>query len=223
MASHVVGLARCPHCNVAHPTLQRLWGTSSPVKGAIHEGRENLDCGRMWAAYACHSCGGVVLCASCSYRQMQPHGTLLPNGTSNEVVVMFPSAPTVDDDLPERAQRYLRQAIETVHAPDGAAMLASSAVDAMLKEKGFESGTLYSRIESAVAKNVLTPSMGEWAHRIRLDANEVRHADLENPHRTVDEAKQLIEFAKALGQFLYVFPARIAAGLKASSPDAQSS
>ncbi len=223
MGTQLVGVKRCPHCSVAHPTLQRLWGTGSPIKGAVYEGREQSECGRMWAVFACQSCGGVVLCASCHYQQPAPHVPPKPCGKPNEVILMFPSAPTVDDDLPERARNYLRQAIESIHAPDGAAILVASAVDAMLKDKGFDSGSLYSRIEKAISGHVLTPSMGEWAHQIRLDANDVRHADLDNPHRTPNEAKQLIEFAKALGQFLYVLPAQVAAGLRASSSGSVSS
>jgi hypothetical protein len=58
--------------------------------------------------------------------------------------------------------------------------------------------------------------MGKWAHQVRLEANDVRHADPANPHLTADQAKQAVEFAAALGEFLLVLSARVTRGLKAA-------
>ena len=56
-------------------------------------------------------------------------------------------------------------------------MLAASAVDAMLKEKGYLKGSLYDRIEEAAKAHLISPEMAKWAHAVRLDANDQRHAD----------------------------------------------
>jgi hypothetical protein len=53
---------------------------------------------------------------------------------------------------------------ETLHAPDAAAVMAGSAVDAMLKALGYDGGSLYSRIDKAVTEQKLTAAMGDWAH-----------------------------------------------------------
>ena len=42
-------------------------------------------------------------------------------------------------------------------------MLCASAVDAMLKEKGHQDGTLNQRINKAVEDHLLTQEMGDWA------------------------------------------------------------
>ncbi|WP_162307534.1 DUF4145 domain-containing protein [Bradyrhizobium amphicarpaeae] len=117
-------------------------------------------------------------------------------------------------DIPEPARTYLQQAYETLHAPDAAAVMAGSAVDAMLKVRGLTNGSLYSRIDEALSQNLLTKGMAEWAHEVRLGSNRPRHADRENPHVSPDEAKQSVEFAEALGNFLFVLTARIDRGLK---------
>lgn len=91
--------------------------------------------------------------------------------------------------------------------------MAGSAVDAMLKAMGYSSGAVYARINEAVAANILTEGMGRWAHEVRLGANRPRHADTENPHVSADEAKQSVEFAEALGHFLFVLTARIDRGI----------
>ena len=98
-------------------------------------------------------------------------------------------------------------------------MLAASAVDAMLKEKGFKDGRLYDRIQGAVKQSVITPEMERWAHQVRLDANDERHADENAPFPTEEDAKRCIEFAEALGEYLFVLPARVTRGLQATNPN----
>lgn len=51
-------------------------------------------------------------------------------------------------------------------------MLAASAVDALLKLKGYTAGSLYARIEKAAEDHVITQDMAKWAHEVRLDAND---------------------------------------------------
>ena len=101
--------------------------------------------------------------------------------------------------------------------------MAGSAVDAMLKEKKYEKGSLYERIDQAVADHVLTEAMGDWAHEVRLGSNRPRHADKDNPHVSSDEAAQSVEFAEALGNFLFVLTAKIERGIefakKAAPPE----
>jgi hypothetical protein len=127
---------------------------------------------------------------------------------------IFPAPQKVDAAIPESARKYLVQAHETLHAPDAAALMAASAVDAMLKEQGLTEGSLYNRIDKAVEQHILTEPMGKWAHAVRLEANNVRHADQSNPHVTKPQAEQVVEFASALGDFLYVLTAKIAKGVE---------
>jgi hypothetical protein len=56
--------------------------------------------------------------------------------------------------------------------------------------------------------------MAAWAHEIRLDANDQRHADEAAPMATQEDADKVIQFAEALGQFLYVLPALVTRGRK---------
>jgi hypothetical protein len=92
-------------------------------------------------------------------------------------------------------------------------MLAASAVDAMLKAKGYKDLSLYSRIDKAAKENAITNEMAQWAHSVRLDANEQRHADQAVPLPTSDDARRCTDFAQALAQFMFVLPARVQAGL----------
>ena len=157
---------------------------------------------RLWATYQCLGCGGLILAGASGTDQ---------SSLVNEV---YPSLDAVEAEVPTRAARYLSQAIESLSSPDGAVMLAASAVDAMLKEKKYTDGTLYTRIRKAVEAHDITLDMEKWAHQVRLDANDPRHADVENPHHDEASAKRTVEFAKALAQFMFVLPARVTRGIK---------
>jgi hypothetical protein len=139
----------------------------------------------------------------------------IPNGIgANEIETLYPKPAHVDVSLPKDAQRYLKQALDTVFAPDASVVMSASAVDAMLKAKGYEQGSLYTRIDQAVKGHVLTEGMGKWAHKVRLEANAVRHADEAIGPPSEKDARQVLEFASALGDFLFVFTARVDEGIK---------
>ena len=135
---------------------------------------------------------------------------------ASEVIEMYPSARQVDKSIPDDPADYLRQALECLHAPTGAIMLTASAVDAMLKEKGYTEGVLNSRIQQAARDHLITEEMATWAHGIRLDANAQRHADQAPTRPNTDDARRCIEFALALAEFLFVLPTRVQRGERAS-------
>jgi hypothetical protein len=92
-------------------------------------------------------------------------------------------------------------------------MLAASSVDSMLKLKGYKEGSLYTRIEQAAQQHLITADMRKWAHDVRLDANDQRHADDNVPLPSVENAKRCVDFAQALAQFIFVLPARVQSGI----------
>ena len=196
LATHL-DLDRCPHCSGDSPNIGQL---STPLQTANYRGGES----RIWKAYRCAQCGGVVTAAA--YQDGGP------------VIEMYPEARTVDDSIPKRPRRFLEQGLNSLHAPSGAIMLAASAVDAMLKENGYKDGSLYNRIDKAAADHLITKDMARWAHQVRLDANEQRHADENVEEPSSEEAKQSLEFALALAEFMFVLPSRVTKGLKESEP-----
>jgi len=153
--------------------------------------------------YACGSCGGAVTAWAPKF--------------GLEVVEYFPSAKAVRDEIPEKPRAYLQQAIESTHAPAGAVMLAASAVDAMLKIKGYVDGSLYARIEKAATDHMITDDMAKWAHDVRLDANDQRHADETATLPSSQDALRSIDFATALAEILFVLPNRVRRGIEQAS------
>jgi hypothetical protein len=192
---NLLSLDRCPHCNIAKPRLTRQWG---PHIFKSHDSRN----ARSWSIYFCDSCGGIVLVSS-------------PNNPNAPISQIWPSTQSVADVVPVRAREFLSQAIASLHAPAGAVMLTASAVDAMLRDKGYKDGTLNNRIDAASKDHLITNEMAAWAHEVRLDANDQRHADETAALPNAADAEKTIEFANALAQFLYVLPARVERGRKA--------
>lgn len=184
-------LERCPYCQVAKPRLNRAWNTTTQA----HDGSN----ARNWHVYNCSTCGGLVL-------------TWARNHNNATISKIYPTPKVIDQTVPERARQYLNEAISCIHAPTGAILLAASSIDAMLKEKGYKEGNLYKRIDQAATDHLITEEMAQWAHEIRLDANEQRHADDDAPLPNESDAQRAIEFAEALAQFLFVLPDRVAKG-----------
>lgn len=183
-------LERCPHCCVAKPNLGQVW--RQPTTDYAQRNP------RTWAAYLCDNCGGVTLAYA--------------NKGQGFTSGIYPTPRDVEDTIPSPARDYLFQAINSLHAPAGAVMLAASSVDAMLKAKGYTDGNLYPRINKAAEDHLITDEVAKWAHEVRLDANDQRHADVGAALPDEGDAQKCIDFAQALGMFLFVLPARVSRG-----------
>lgn len=201
-----LALPRCPHCGIAKPLLTKIHQHESKDHSGINH--------RIWYVYQCTHCGSLVTAFSKGHKGVALGGRPAAIAYDKEASGWYPRSEDVDIDLPDRARLFLQQAVESMHAPAGAVMLCASSVDAMLKERGYKEGSLYRRIDTAVEDHILTKEMGQWAHAVRLDANDQRHADEEAGLPTEGDARRCIDFAMALGQILFTLPARVQRGLQ---------
>lgn len=183
-------LATCPHCQITKPRLAKV--ATCETRAATHHSYH-------WAFYMCSSCALVV--------------SAFANSSNSNIVDHFPKKESVSEDIPGRAKRALEQTKATIHAPEGSIMLAAKAVDEMLKEKGLLNGSLYMRIQEAVTTGLITADMETWAHEVRLDANDQRHADLSADIPTEEDAHKCLKFALAFAEYLFVLPARVQRGI----------
>lgn len=189
-----LNLPQCPHCGIQNPLLRK---TSDFQTVAA---RSNIH--RTWFAFACSVCGGGVLAAAFK--------------NSDKVIEYYPELRVVDAIVPERARKRLQEASNALHAPGASIMSCASGIDWMLKDKGYDQGVLFNRIEQAAAAGLLTDDMKEWAHVVRLEANAERHADPDYADPTTEDAKRTLDFALALAEILYVLPERANQGRQAA-------
>jgi hypothetical protein len=194
-------LRTCPHCGIAWPLILPIAPT--PQCRSTPEGNQ-----RLWGVYVCSTCAGIIAAEAPKI--------------GAKIVNLIPAIKDFSEEIPALAREFLRQAYESLHAPAGAIMLSASAIDAMLKIKNFTEGNLKNRIDQAVSDNLLTKAMGEWAHHVRLNANDQRHADINAGLPTEIQARQSVEFAEALAEILFVLPARVSRGIE-KAKDAESS
>lgn len=189
-------LGRCPHCSMDKPNLE--------CKSEFRTTASNGSNTRFWRDYSCASCGGAVIAWS--------------HSQGGQIGAVYPDVEKIDENLPTRVKAYLQQAIDSQFAPAGSLMLCASAVDAMLKEKGYVSESLYKRIDNAANDNLITTDMAKWAHRVRLDANDQRHSDINSDLPTIEDAAQAVQFTKTLAELLFVLPAKVNKGLQDTEP-----
>src|SRR5437899_10098524 len=185
---------RCPHCAIAKPLLTLIHVFDTRDSSGLYKWH--------WRVYQCSKCGGAVLGKARA-------GTANANPPISSI---YPQPEKEPASLPDKASAFLRQAMESLHAPSGAIMLCASSVDAMLKDKSYKQDSLYTRIDQAAKDGVITKDMAEWAHDVRLDANDERHADENATLPETNDAKRCIEFTKAFGIYLYTLPKMVADG-----------
>jgi hypothetical protein len=206
-----LGVERCPHCNTANPTLaRRQWFYVQPRKAAYLTaiGGGHIQ----WHVYSCESCGGLAAAACLPSNQLVTSPQIQP------AMWIVPAPKPISSDVPQPAARYLLRARETISSPEASVVMSASAVDAMLKLRNYTNGKLYGRIQQAETDGVLTKEMAAWAHDIRLDANDERHADQGATAPTPDDANRCLEFAETIADLLFVLPARVKRGLKHTQP-----
>ena len=187
---------RCPFCKVATPNLQ--------LEAGFATANASRTWSREWGFYHCSRCGGVVTAA------------WTPSEWGSEyagLAGIYPADEALETSIDPIAREFLRQCKDSLHAPSGAIMLAASAVDAMLKAKGYKDGSLYQRIQLASDEHIITKDMSKWAHQVRLDANDQRHSDEGAGLPTTEDAQRSLDFSLALAEILFVLPARVTRGL----------
>jgi hypothetical protein len=199
----------CPHCGKPKPSLQ--WPRRNQQQDCFstsgHEGNR-----RWWGVYFCRSCGGVIIASA-------PANPQSPSDPCSYIITeIFPIIQKIDESIPAKPHEFLRQAQGSIHTPAGSIMLSASAVDAMLKDKGYTDGSLYDRIDKAAEDHLITDSMAQWAHQIRLDANEQRHADKDVGLPTQTDAKLTFDFAMAFAEYLFVLPSKVTRGIADTQP-----
>jgi hypothetical protein len=185
-------MARCPHCNVAKPNLD--------FEGYFQGGNPRLQFNN-WAVYQCGSCHAMVMAQGSEFG--------LP------VHEIFPRHAEVSHIIPELPRTYLQEAKDTIASPAACVLVANSAVNAMLKDKGIDEKVLYTGIDRALEKGLITADMASWAHEVRMDANNPRHVDRDNPLPTLEDAARIVELVEAFAHYLYVLPAMVSRGREA--------
>lgn len=109
--------------------------------------------------------------------------------------------------VPSDISDALSEAVTTLAAncPRAAAVMARRTLEAIAVDRGESTGTLAQRLTNMASRNLLQPTLAEWAKEVRLVGNSGAHFDPLKPV-SKDDATQLIEFVRELIKFIYILP-----------------
>ena len=135
-------------------------------------------------------------------------------GLYNFKVLPWPlnDKPEPSENWPKGMHRFWIQAHHSLTNEnwDAANLMARSALQFAVREKGAEGGGLKSQIDDLVTKGVLHPLMKDWAHEVRLLANESAHPEAPEPIEvTPEDVKDVVHFLDLLLLYLYDLPKQI--------------
>lgn len=91
-------------------------------------------------------------------------------------------------------------------APRAAAAMARRTLEAITVNQGETKGVLADRLKALATRNLLQPSLADWAKEVRLIGNSGAHYDLIE-QVTPEDAKDIINFIRELVRYLYELPA----------------
>jgi Domain of unknown function (DUF4145) len=92
---------------------------------------------------------------------------------------------------------------------DAASVMARSALQVTLRHQQAVGSNLRAEIDGLAAKGLLPPIMKEWAHELRLLANESAHPSAMAESPSKKDVTDVVEFLEYLLQYLYSLPNRI--------------
>lgn len=116
--------------------------------------------------------------------------------------------PDIPSDLPAEIQdMYSNDLTEILNSPKHVVIECRSIIETACKDRLQKtSGNLKKMIDELVTQSILPEIVAEWAHTIRMIANENVHGGEKS---SPDEANELLEFTTILLELLYSYPARI--------------
>jgi hypothetical protein len=119
--------------------------------------------------------------------------------------------PQPSENWPPDVQRFWVQSHSSLGGEnwDAAAVMARSAVQITVRDKGAVGKSLYSEIEDLAAKGDLPPLMKEWSHEVRELGNDSAHPEPNKPAMTPQDARDIVQFLDSLLLYLYDFPKRV--------------
>lgn len=200
----------CPHCGIKNNAFLGVKSYANPAKK------------HYWTTlFVCPSCGeGIVVEIWDSGTGADPmiHVSEIRQPMKNIASQKFriisihpkPAVTEIPAHLPERVAKTFKEGCEIINqSPTGACSLFRKALEIGLKDLSpeIEAWKLEKRIDKMAAEHLITPSIQEWAHQLRLDGNEALH-ESEDP--TINDARQMENLTRFVLMYIYTLPGQIA-------------
>jgi hypothetical protein len=119
--------------------------------------------------------------------------------------------PEPSDNWPPEVQRFWTQAKDSLKNEnwDAAAVMARSALQIALRNKGAKGGSLKAEIENLANTSILHPLMKDWSTEVRELGNDSAHPKPNAQPTDPNDARDIVEFLNFLLMYLYDLPKQI--------------
>lgn len=113
-------------------------------------------------------------------------------------------------DIPADIANALAEASTcfSAHCYRASVVMSRRTLEAITSDQGETSGRLVDRLSNLSSKNVLNPTLSDWAKEVRLVGNTGGHFDPMSPV-SKDDAEQILSFTRELIKYLYELPAEL--------------
>jgi hypothetical protein len=163
--------------------------------------------------YQCHNCAGFVhvLWSASEFGGLYSYHVLPWPLTGKR---------TPSENWPVGMRTFWIQAHDCLRSEnwDAAAVMARSALQCVVRERGAKEGSLKSEVEDLATKGVLHPLMTEWSHEVRALGNESAHPEPTAAPTAPLDARDIVNFLDSLLFYLYDLPNQIAEYRKRKDP-----
>lgn len=115
------------------------------------------------------------------------------------------------ENWPEAVQRYWSQAKGSLKGEnwDAAVLMARSALQFAMRDKGATGGNLKAEIRDLASKKILHPIMEDWSTEVRELGNDSAHPDPSAAAIEPQDARDVVQFLDFLLGYLYDLPKQI--------------
>lgn len=112
---------------------------------------------------------------------------------------------------PDKIKRFWKQAHSSIIAEnwDAAALMARSALQAIMRDQKAVGKDLFSEIKDLSKKGQLPPIMKEFSEEVRELGNSSAHPKVGVPETPPKDAKDIVEFLDIVLDYLYNLPKKI--------------
>lgn len=170
--------------------------------------KPNSDKRLNFDVYQCHNCASFihVFWSAGEFASMR-------GGLYDFKVLPWPLAGKREPskNWPEGMHRFWVQAHDSLANEnwDAAAVMARSALQFVVRDKGAKKGSLKEEIQDLVAKGILHPLMADWSHEVRELGNDSAHPGPTSEPTDKQDARDIVNFLDLLLLYLYDLPKQI--------------
>ncbi len=163
----------------------------------VHSTISNRARYNQWSIYTCDHCNLPLLVI----RQV------------GEIIDQYPKrTPKLDESIPQEVADDYIEAIKCFDskADKASVIMCGRALQSSVIERGATNKRLMDQIDDLYANAIITRSIRDWAHEIRLSRNIGAHPDKDGlKDVTSKDAKEIIEFMEEYLNYVYIMPDRV--------------